>query len=170
MAKIAPGLMTIGIAPIQFGKRSEGLKAGRQFAIAGRASKSLGVHLPDAFGRRRLFLYDPPSPDATLPIQKAVIHQGQGLAGDVGDIPFAHGGEGRREIEGQHEGRDEVAPERGIDGSSTGAVQRTALRGPAATNDKFGQVNRDRLASYRSVQPARNGERRVANRFRFEPP
>ena len=93
----------------------------------------------------------PVRPDATLLVQKEIIHQGQGLAGDVGDIPFAYGGEGRREIEGQHEGRDEVAPQCGIDRSSPGTVQGSTLLGASAADNKFGQVNQDRLASNPSV-------------------
>lgn len=71
---------------------------------------------------------------------EGIVHQGQGLGGDVGDGASGDCGEGAGHVEGEHHGWEEVAPDAGVNRAAAGSIERTGS-GAAPSLHKAGNVD-----------------------------
>ena len=109
------------------------------------------------------------SPRLRLLMHERIVQQDQRLGRHVRHVATADRGERDRRVEGEQERRQEIAAHRQVDAAPAVAVERAARR-PAAAFHGRASGRPERRAKHRRVEPAGDGEHRVADRFAFEPP
>ena len=103
-------------------------------------------------------------------MHQRIIQQRQGLGGDVRDVAPAHAGERHRGVEGQEHRVQEVSPDVQVDASPAVAVERARPLRAAATFHERREIRRHARAEHRRIEPARDRQQGIADRFGLEPP
>ena len=132
---------------LQAGHSVERSQAGIHFGLGGCPGEGFQVHLTNAPGRGLIpggFLQSP-GPPAGLFVEEGMIHQGQGLGRNVGNVPPPHRGEGLGRIEGQEQGGQKVSPGGQVDAAASVPVQGPQSLGSASKQDHFRCDNGPRL-------------------------
>jgi len=150
VAEIGPDGDGIGVDAAEFG---EGFAAGQDL-VRSRTAGEGGFEEPgDAGlvgvwgGAEQAF-----GPDACLLMDEGIVHEGEGLARDIGPVAPAHGAEGGGEIEGDQERRHEVASDGGVEAAPTRTVEGAILFGSTAAIGELGEVNGDGRAAGGGVE------------------
>ena len=121
--------------------------------MCGRAGVGGEVHLGDALlGSEGFVGEDVLGPIGGFLVDEGVVHEDEGLGGDVGDASAAHGVERGGGVEGEEHGGEEISADFEVDGAAAGAVEGAAGGGFAAAFHEGSEVDLDAGAAHGEVE------------------
>ena len=103
-------------------------------------------------------------------MEKGMIHQGQGLGRNVGNVAPSHRGEGLGCVKGQQQRGQKVSPGSQVNAAASVSVRGAQLFGSASKQDDIVFVNLHRRPGHLQIETSRDCQDGIPDAFSLQPP